>query len=134
MTDQVGQSVARPIERTRRDFWDQITVDNDTALMSQDVFDRLPEYSCSVPTGTRVGKRWKRREPHHGEPHKWFMGEYQDRMLTIRRRPKQRWVVIHWRDIVIETAEEYDRTKATPRPPVGAEREPTPQTPSRGRA
>ena len=39
-------------------------------------FRALPEYSCSVPTGTEIGKRWKRRIPYHGEPCEWFLGEY----------------------------------------------------------
>lgn len=43
----------------------------------------LPEYSCSLPTGTVVGKRW-RRMLHHGatqedyplEKREWQIGEY----------------------------------------------------------
>lgn len=44
----------------------------------------LPEYSCTLPTGTTVGKKWKRHEPYRrhcqddpGCGH-WFLGEYVD--------------------------------------------------------
>lgn len=46
-------------------------------------FRALPEYSCSLPTGTTPGKRWKRLDGAHdrnflaagGKPH-WMIGEY----------------------------------------------------------
>ena len=46
---------------------------------------KLLEYSCSLPTGTTVGKRWRRdvnfNRPHNGltwrEP-EWIIGEYYD--------------------------------------------------------
>jgi len=39
-------------------------------------FDRLREYSTSLPTGTTHGKQWRRRCPPFGEPHEWWIGEY----------------------------------------------------------
>lgn len=39
-------------------------------------FDALPEYSTTLPTGTREGKQWRRRVPAFGEPHYWLIGEY----------------------------------------------------------
>ena len=42
-------------------------------------FDRLREYSCSIPTGTTEGVQWKRRvgymrnHPRHND---WLLGEY----------------------------------------------------------
>jgi hypothetical protein len=54
-----------------------------TAYLTPAEFDALPEYSCSLPTGTIVGKRWKRdnnwgglrgHDPSRGED--WYMGEY----------------------------------------------------------
>jgi hypothetical protein len=48
------------------------------AKMRAAVFDALLEYSCTIPDGKTIGKRWKRREPY-GAPVKqarWFMGEY----------------------------------------------------------
>lgn len=46
-------------------------------------FEALPEYSCSVPTGTTPGKRWKRLDGVYdrsfmargGKP-RWMVGEY----------------------------------------------------------
>jgi hypothetical protein len=35
-------------------------VDDETAVMDKEYFEALGEYSCSLPTGTYVGKRWKR--------------------------------------------------------------------------
>lgn len=38
----------------------EILVDETTAVMDRGTLDRLLEYSCSVPTGVTLGKRWKR--------------------------------------------------------------------------
>ena len=49
------------------------------AFMSMKYFDKLLEYSASLPTGTYLGKRWKRREPYLDKLttyYNWFMGEY----------------------------------------------------------
>jgi len=43
------------------------TVDDNTALMDEVYFKELGEYSASLPSGTYVGKRWKRNQvnaPH----------------------------------------------------------------------
>jgi hypothetical protein len=43
------------------------TVDDKTALMDQEYFKELGEYSASLPSGTYIGKRWKRNQvnsPH----------------------------------------------------------------------
>lgn len=44
---------------------------------------QLPEYSCSVPTGTTIGKRWRRdvnayRQDRRGAPPEWVLGRYVD--------------------------------------------------------
>lgn len=41
-------------------------------------FDELPEYSCSFPTGTTIGKRWKRKKNYCDESEGWIVGEYYD--------------------------------------------------------
>lgn len=57
-------------------------------LMSQEDFDALPNYSCSLPTGTTIGKRWKRRKDYYDESKGWLLGEYipsdQDGCVGIR--------------------------------------------------
>lgn len=44
----------------------------DTVSMSLSDFNKLPEYSCTLPTGTKAGKQWKRRK-HDGT---WCLGTY----------------------------------------------------------
>lgn len=52
-------------------------------ILTRAEFDALPEYSASLPTGTTVGKRWKRLNGVHdyefmasgGEP-VWMIGEF----------------------------------------------------------
>jgi hypothetical protein len=54
-------------------------VDETHAVMTQREFDGLLEYSCSVPTGQSIGKRWK-VDRWFGSKLKngprWWMGEY----------------------------------------------------------
>lgn len=43
----------------------------------------LPEYSCTLPTGTTIGTRWRRdlnayRADRRGAPPEWVIGEYFD--------------------------------------------------------
>lgn len=48
-------------------------------MLSIKEFKELPDYSCSIPTGTRIGKRWKRRTPYEiklGVMNTYRMGEY----------------------------------------------------------
>lgn len=47
---------------------DSIILDDTHALMTEAVFKKLPEYSCTNPTGVYEGKMWKR---HNGlfDPH-----------------------------------------------------------------
>lgn len=57
-------------------------VTDDSVTMTLREFDDLLEYSCSMPTGVRDGKRWKRREPYmiqNPDFPTWWMGEYVDR-------------------------------------------------------
>ena len=55
--------------------------------LTQSDFDALNEYSCSLPTGTSIGTRWKCGRPYHG-PTAWYLGEYvpcdQPGMVGIR--------------------------------------------------
>lgn len=40
---------------------DRILINDEQALMDQDVFDQLAEYSMSYPSGVYEGKIWKRK-------------------------------------------------------------------------
>jgi len=49
-------------------------------VLIQSELDDLLEYSCSLPTGTTIGKRWKKNVNAYQHPHNpvpdWRMGEY----------------------------------------------------------
>lgn len=45
-------------------------------LVDPVTFWELPEYSLSVPTGTRPGRRWRRWIEPWGCPSGWLIGEY----------------------------------------------------------
>lgn len=48
----------------------------DEIISLQDLM-ALPEYSCSVPTGTTIGKRWRRATKYHGPTvTEWMIGKY----------------------------------------------------------
>lgn len=50
-------------------------------VISRSELAALPEYSCSIPTGTTIGKRWRRNvqayRPRVAEP-EWMLGEFVD--------------------------------------------------------
>lgn len=48
-------------------------------MLSAREFESLKDYSCSLPTGQSIGKRWRRRSPYQTTPgvaHTFAMGEY----------------------------------------------------------
>lgn len=51
---------------------------NDAVLLSREEFDGLANYSCSVPTGTTPGKRWRRAAfyAHQEISDRWLLCEY----------------------------------------------------------
>lgn len=85
-----------------------LITDDRHALMDQETFDVLPEYSCSIPTGVVVGKLWKRREPYltdpapwsllkpNVDPTKWYLGEYAECDPPLPDK-----VAILWREILL---------------------------------
>lgn len=64
------------------------------AVVTQAAFDALPEYSCSIPTGTRIGKRWKRAKNYRDRTKGWWLGEYE-------QHPDPDFVRIRWRDLMV---------------------------------
>jgi len=59
--------------------WDQpkntdIEIDDTHALMSEELFEQLYEYSMSIPTGVYTGKMWKA----HGLHGEWYLRWYED--------------------------------------------------------
>lgn len=60
-------TVIPPITDPMGKYWnqpsrDQIEVDDTHALMSQQTFKQLPEYSTTFPTGVYDGKMWRRHD------------------------------------------------------------------------
>jgi hypothetical protein len=59
------------------------------AVATPAAFERLSEYSCSLPTGKYDGKVWKARGPNG-----WMLGEYRD-------DGEPGFLTIVWRDLVV---------------------------------
>ncbi len=85
-------------------------------LLTRDEFDSLLDYSCSLPTGTKIGKTWKRGEPY-GRATRWYRGEYVE-------DPDPKLVGIVWREISLTdrwgfpvSFEPADRGEGTHYPP-----------------
>lgn len=80
--------------------------------LTQRELDALPEYSCSTPTGTRIGKRWKRNKNAYpalaGKPPEWWQGEYYELPESdpdkVVRGVEQ--IGIRWSRILVEAADE----------------------------
>lgn len=66
--------------------------DDKSVILTQKEFDDLPEYTISLPTGTFIGKQWKRDMEWCKRG--WVMGEYTN-------HPDPNLVGIIWRDIFI---------------------------------
>src|SRR3954464_7480956 len=97
---------ARPDRGPTLPMEEPVTVANalsGTVALSEAEFKALPNYSCSLPTGTIIGKRWRRREPYENGPpgtvHTWFMGEYVE-------SDREGYVSVRWYRIQILTARE----------------------------
>lgn len=98
--------------RDERAFWDDesakwlarraamsMLLDNTDAVMTRVEFDKLDEYSTSVPTGAPVGRIWKCRRPwraHPDIPATWWLGEYwDDGQIEATQSVPIRWRRIH---------------------------------------
>lgn len=70
--------------------------------LTQSQLDGLPEYSCSIPTGTTIGKRWKRdvnAYPRGYGPHPppyWIVCEYAEHPTD----PENKVAIIYKRIII----------------------------------
>lgn len=73
--------------------WTQVTTADGRADMTLAAFDELDDYSCTLPSGTFIAKRWKRGQPYE-KPRTWWMGEYAE-----DADPKL--VKIIWREIFV---------------------------------
>ena len=81
------------------EFFERANEWSPSVRLTRREFDKLPEYSCSIPTGTTIGKRWKRSDTFTlGRPRDrelvWHMGEYID-------HPDPELIGIRWKRIEI---------------------------------
>lgn len=74
----------------------EMLVDDTHAVMSRAAFADLGEYSCTIPTGAYVGKRWRRDNNAfvRGAEPEWLLGEYV-------KDPDPKVVGIKWRRILL---------------------------------
>jgi len=64
-------------------------------------FRMLDEYSMTMPTGTRIGKRWRRLVEHEGAA-VWLMGEY----AAAANRKEDVGIIVKWYRVVLSDPRE----------------------------
>lgn len=77
-------------------------VDASHVLLTRAELESLPEYSCSLPTGKRIGKRWRRCQPYGADRSRddvWWMGEYAE-----LDPPEPDTIAILWREVLVVEA------------------------------
>lgn len=89
-----GEQIIPPITDPLGAYWEQphrryIELDETHALMSEQTFKGLMEYSSTLPSGTYDGKMWKAQR---GD--KWFLAWYCPDQ-------NQAYIGIQWREILI---------------------------------
>jgi hypothetical protein len=94
----------------------QCIVDGSTAVMDQEYFRQLGEYNSSLPSGTFIGKRWKRsvQDPTRQETKDWVMGEFVD----IGSKSE---IGIKWRKIEVIDGKTIQEQKATSKTVEGSD-------------
>lgn len=70
--------------------------------MNEREFKELLEYSHTLPTGTEIGKKWKRRVPPDGPGGTWFLGEYVEDVEPYKSQGSVgiKWSVIEVRESI----------------------------------
>jgi hypothetical protein len=63
--------------------------------ITREELEALPEYSCSIPTGTTIGKRWRRdvafNDPNPKASRDWMIAEYIDCACRTNKRIGISW-------------------------------------------
>ena len=82
-------------ERHWKDFIEQhaMAIDEKRATVTLTTFNKLDDYSCTLPSGAILGKVWKRHEPF-GSPGTWILGQYTEHADPEKLR-------ITWRDLYV---------------------------------
>lgn len=85
-----GEQIIPPITYPMGKCWEQphrryIELDDTHALMSEQTFYELKEYSTTIPTGVYDGKMWKAF--HKGEWYlRWYAPDVDPEMVRIEKR------------------------------------------------
>lgn len=66
-------------------------------VLTEEEFDKLSEYSTSLPTGITIGKRWKRAVDFRDVSKGWILGEY----VACVKEHSSRKVDVSWKTIKI---------------------------------
>ena len=71
--------------------------------LTQEEFDRLPKYSCSIPTSPKIGFKWKCHRPYRsdGKPPDWYLAEAVDIRDLFPNMDPEKEVGIIWKRIKI---------------------------------
>jgi hypothetical protein len=83
----------------------EIKVGDTRAIVSLNAFNALGDYSCTIPSGTVIGKVWKRHELYSGRGQWWF-GQFS-------RCEDPEMVNIIWRELHIRQPGTDDTLLAT---------------------
>jgi len=75
-----------------QDNWEKIF--GKTESITQKELDDLGEYSCSLPTGTIIGKRWKCKKDYNDVSKGWLIAEYVPSYV-------KNMIGIKWKDAVV---------------------------------
>jgi hypothetical protein len=70
-------------------------------ILTRRQFNRLPDYSCSLPTGVVPGKTWRRRVQYDNPESRWVIGRYDATSPTHCR--------VVWRELLF-VEDNYDRS------------------------
>lgn len=70
-----------------------LTLTEKTATIPVENFEQLDDYSCTIPSGTVVGKFWRRHQPYSGRG-AWWLGQYVD-------DPDPEKIGIVWRELFV---------------------------------
>lgn len=78
------------VETEKKEETDKLYRSQKSVTLTRKEFDDLLEYSSSIPTGTTIGKKWKRSQSDG-----WWMGEYLE-------SKDEKFVDILWRKIIFD--------------------------------
>lgn len=98
----VREEEARKHPERYLDGYPDLLMDDEVAIVSEQDFARLPEYSASVPTGVCDGKVWSRNLAAHGGSEKGWL------FMFFEHDEGNQFFVRHRRLIITGSVEFWD--------------------------